>query len=29
MKKSKKSWTKPSLKIVKVCCECTAYVDAA
>jgi hypothetical protein len=29
MKKTKKSWSKPQLKIVKVCCECTAYVSAS
>jgi hypothetical protein len=28
MKKIKKSWKKPQVKIVQVCCECTAYVDA-
>jgi hypothetical protein len=29
MKKTKKSWNKPQLKIVQVCCECTAYVSAS
>jgi hypothetical protein len=26
--KMKKKWKKPQIKIVQVCCECTAYVDA-
>ena len=27
--KSKKAWSKPQLKVVQVCCECTAYVEAS
>jgi hypothetical protein len=31
MKKSKlkKQWKKPQIRVVQVCCECTAYVDAS
>jgi hypothetical protein len=27
--KAKKQWKKPELKTVRLCCECTAYVQAA
>ena len=27
--KSKKQWKKPELRVVQVCCECTAYVSAS
>jgi hypothetical protein len=27
--KLKKQWKKPQIQVVQVCCECTAYVDAA
>jgi hypothetical protein len=26
--KAKKQWKKPALKAVRLCCECTAYVQA-
>jgi hypothetical protein len=28
-KKAKKQWKKPELKIIRLCCECTGYVQAA
>jgi hypothetical protein len=27
--KAKKQWKKPQVKAVRLCCECTAYVQAA
>ncbi len=27
--KSKKQWQKPEMKVVQLCCECTAYVEVA
>jgi hypothetical protein len=27
--KAKKQWKKPEVKAVRLCCECTAYVQAA
>jgi hypothetical protein len=27
--KLKKQWKKPQIRVVQVCCECTAYVDAS
>jgi hypothetical protein len=27
--KIKKQWKKPQIRVVQVCCECTAYVDVA
>jgi hypothetical protein len=26
--KARKQWKKPQVKVVQLCCECTAYVDA-
>jgi hypothetical protein len=26
--KSRKQWKKPQVKVVQLCCECTAYVGA-
>jgi hypothetical protein len=26
--KFKKQWKKPQIKVVQLCCECTAYVGA-
>jgi hypothetical protein len=27
--KIKKQWKKPQIRVVQVCCECTAYVAAS
>ncbi len=27
--KVKKQWKKPEVKVIRLCCECTAYVQAA